>query len=579
MLHPRWHGALALLTVLLLVLTACGQEVAPPAIETPAPPRTPIPTPDPSPAGPALTIDAADRRHPISPLIYGINFAEEDLAAELRLPLRRWGGNATTRYNWKIDTANRAKDWFFENIPEEHPDPATLPAGSSLERFIEQDRRTGTATLLTIPLIGWTPKSREIACGFSVEKYGPQQEVDPWRSDCGNGVRPDGTPISGNDPTDTSMPIGPDFVQEWIAYLVERYGGADAGGVRFYNLDNEPELWHVTHRDVFPEPLSYAELRERTVQYAAVLKASDPAAQTLGPAAWGWPAYFFSARDIAAGAERRNTGPDRQANGNLPLAPWYLQQLRAYEAQHGVRLLDYFDLHFYPQAPGVALAPAGDAATQARRLRSTRALWDSDYADESWISRTIDGPTVALIPRMRAWIEAYYPGTKLAITEYNWGGLESLNGALAQADALGIFGREGLDLAALWAPLRADQPWAFAFRMYRNYDGAGGQFGDVSLAAQSADPDRLAVYAAQRSADGALTLLVINKTAGPLRSALRLEGVAPGTAQVYRYSAANLDAIVREADMAVAGPDLRVSFPASSITLLVLEGVGVALGR
>src|SRR5262249_36098961 len=157
----------------------------------------------------------------------------------------------------------------------------------------------------------------------------------------------------------------------------------------------------------------------------------------------------------------------------------------------GVRILDYLDLHYYPQASGVALSSAGDSATQALRLRSTRSLWDPAYVDESWIA-----DTVRLIPRMRAWVQADYPGPQRAVTEYNWGGLESINGALAQADVLGIFGREGLDLATIWGPPTMSQPGAFAFRVYRNYDGAGGAFGDTSVRGTSADQGRVAVYSA-----------------------------------------------------------------------------------
>src|SRR6185503_19599851 len=137
----------------------------------------------------------------------------------------------------------------------------------------------------------------------------------------------------------------------------------------------------------------------------------------------------------------------RLAHGNVPLVEWYLQQLRTYEQQNGVRLLDYLDLHYYPQANGVSLSGAGNTTTQALRLRSTRSLWDPTYTDESWI-----GEAVQLIPRMRQWVNTDYPGTRLAIGEYNWGALDHINGALAQADVLGIFGREGLDLATLWDP-------------------------------------------------------------------------------------------------------------------------------
>lgn len=530
----------------------------------------PSPTPAPPGVGPALSVDAAASRHPISRYIYGMNFANENLAAELQLPVRRWGGNATTRYNWQVDANNHASDWFFENLPNDNPNPAALPDGSASDQFIEQDQRTGSATLLTVPLIGWTPKDRTRACGFSVSKYGAQQSTDPWMPDCGNGVRTNGTEITGNDPHDTSLAITPTFVQAWMAHLIGKYGSASGGGVRFYDLDNEPELWNDTHRDVHPAPTSYDEMRDRTYAYAAAIKATDVTAQTFGPISWGWTAYFWSALDWAPGGTWWNNPQDRLAHGNVPFVEWYLQQMRAYEHQHGMRILDYLDLHYYPQASGVALSAAGTAATQALRLRSTRSLWDPTYTDESWIAEP-----VRLVPRMHDWINTDYPGTKLAITEYNWGALDNLNGALAQADVLGIFGREGLDLATLWAAPSPAQPGAFAFRLYLNYDGARGHFGDMSVAAASTDQDQLAIYAAVDGASGTLTLMVLNKATQVLTSQVTLANFAPAAqARVYRYSAASLAAIIREADLPVGQTGLTATFPASSITLLVLPPSG-----
>jgi hypothetical protein len=532
----------------------------------------PTPTPVGPVAGPALQVNAAAGRRAISPFIYGMNFADEGLAAELRIPVRRWGGNATTRYNWRTDTSNRASDWYFENIPNDNANPAALPNGSSSDQFVESNLDAGAETLLTMPLIGWTPRGRAYGCGFSVAKYGAQQSVDSWRPDCGNGVRSNGGAITGNDPADISDAIAPSFVQEWMQHLIGRYGTAAQGGVRFYNLDNEPMLWSHTHRDVHPAPLSYDELRDRTVAYAAAIKATDPSAATLGPAEWGWTNYFYSALDAAPGGAWWNTPQDRLAHGNAELTAWYLQQLRAYDQQHGVRLLDYLDLHYYPQAAGVSLSGAGDAATQARRLRSTRALWDANYTDESWINEP-----VRLLPRMRDWVAANYPGTKLAIGEYNWGAPEHINGALAQADVLGIFGREGLDLATLWDPPTAAQPLAFAFRMYRNYDGNGGAFGDTGVTANSADQATLAIYAAERASDGVLTIMAINKTATPQTSALQLAGFTPGgAARVYRYGAANAAAIERLADISIPPAGTTITFAANAITLLVLPGNAVA---
>jgi hypothetical protein len=517
-------------------------------------------------AGPALSVDLTAPQHPISPYIYGMNWVSEALAEDIDLPVQRWGGNAVTRYNWQNDTTNRASDWYFENIPNENPAPENLPDGSSSDRFHEQNQRTGTDSFMVVPTIGWVAKARQFDCGFRVSKYGAQQQTDPWQPDCGNGLTPGGDEIVGNDPLDTSIAVDETFVQAWMQHLIGKYGDANSGGVRFYNLDNEPFIWNETHRDVYPEPLSYDGSRDMTYTYAAAIKATDPNALILGPGDWGWTAYFYSALDWEPGGDWWNNPLDRLAHGDIPFIEWYLQQMKLYEDQHGVRLIDYVDEHFYPQN-GVSLNSNVDPATAALRLRSTRALWDPSYVDESWINEP-----VRLIPRMHEWVENNYPGTKIAIGEYNWGALDHINGALAQADVLGIFGRERVDLAALWTAPEADDPAAFAFRMYRNYDGSKSKFGDMSVQSTSADQEKLAIYGARRTSDGALTLMIINKTGDDLTSSVDLNGFTPApAASVYRYSEENLAAIEQMNAISVTVDGFSATFPANSITLVVLS--------
>lgn len=521
--------------------------------------------------GLTLSVDVAADRRAISPYIYGLHYTTEALADELDLPVRRWGGNDTTRYNWQFDLSNNGLDYYFEN---------NKTRDLSADQFIQRDRRTGTQTIVTVPMSGWVAKNDPQACGFSTVKYGAQQSTDPFRTQCGNGIRPDGSRITGNDPADTSIAAAPGFVQGWVDHLVQTHGAATNGGVLFYSLDNEPDLWNSTHRDVHPNALSYDELRDRTLQYGAVVKAADPGAEILGPDSFGWSGYFYSALDLELAAQNGYTSfPDRAAHGNIPLVPWYLGQMRAYEQANGARLLDYLDLHFYPQN-GVGRRDAGDGATQALRLRSTRALWDPTYRDESYIGGDDQAPEmrqVRLIPRMREWVDQNYPGTKLAITEYNWGAFEHINGALAQADILGIFGREGVDLATMFddpfheGHFTPTSPGAFAFRMFRNYDGNGAKFGDTYVRSTSTDQEKLAIYGAQHSADGTLTIMVVNKTGGDLASNVALSGFTHGgSAEVYRYSAANLGAIQHLAAQPAAANGFATNFPANSITLFRL---------
>jgi hypothetical protein len=531
----------------------------------------PTPTPLAPIAGPALSVNAAAGQHPINPDIYGLNFADPAFAAELDLPLNRWGGNGTTRYNWQLDISNHGSDWYFENFNQDNAHPENLPNGSAADQFVTQNRATHTDTILTMPLIGWTSKGPRGAdprnCGFPTSKYHNQNDTAP-DAPCGDGKLSDTKFVTGNDPRDTSLPIDPTFDAAWVNHLVSQFGTAANGGVRLYDLDNEPSLWSDTHRDVHPQLVGYDEMYSRTVAYASAIKAADPSAQLLGPVEWGWTGYLYSGLDEAAGGDWYNHPPDRLNHGNVPFVEWYLQQMRAYEQAHGVRLVDYLDLHYYPQASSVALSAAGSAATQALRLRSTRSLWDPSYTDESWIATP-----VALIPLMKSWVAKDYPGTHLAMSEYNWGGLDHINGAVTEADVLGIFGREGLDLAALWDPPTAKQPGAYAFRLYLNYDGAHHKFGETSVQATSTDQEQLSVYAAQRGADKALTVMVINKSLNQAyTSSLALSGFSSAPAALaYRYSSANLSQIVHLPNQAVKNNSVTAVFPPQSMTLLVFS--------
>src|SRR5581483_584737 len=174
-----------------------------------------------------------------------------------------------------------------------------------------------------------------------------------------------------------------------------------------------------------------------------------------------------------------------------------------------------------------------------------------------------------LVPRMHSWVNQNYPGTKLAITEYMLGALNDITGAIAQADLLGIFGREALDIATLWGPPNPGAPGAFAFQIFLNYDGAGNQFGETSIAATSDDPDTLSIFAAQRS-DTALTILVLNKTNAAVDDTISLANFMPaGTAQVWQYSAANPHAIVPQPALAINSSGISTTFPPRSMTLII----------
>jgi glycosyl hydrolase family 44/Calx-beta domain-containing protein len=536
-----------------------------------------------------ITVDSAAQRKAISPLIYGVHFANAPTLSDLNATVNRFGGNSAGRYNWQQNIDNRGGDYFFESIPYSDPTPGELG-----DTFIQTSKNGGAEPFLTMPMVGWVAKTdvdRNTLCSFSVGKYGAQTGA---HFDCGNGCKvgaaaapcTSGTPITpgsvpASDPTDASMPADHTFQQGWVQHIKDTFDTAANGGLRFWGFDNEPTIWHSVYWDVHDQPATIDEIAGKMVDYGAMIKAVDPSAEILGPEEWGYDGFFYSGLD----QHNLSTGvcgfgddcPDRAAHGSQDYVPYLLDHMRQYEVDHpGHRILDWLSLHFYPQ--GGEFSGNTTAAMQNLRNRSTRGLWDPSYVNESYIGEQPDPYKVLkLIPRMRDWVDTYYPGTRIALTEYNWGAENSMNGATAEADLLGIFGREGLDMAIRWVVPAAGKPVYKAFQMYRNYDGAKSTFGDTSVSATTARTsapgvdasDHVAVFAAERSSDGALTIMVINKDLkGTTPVTINVAGFATGSAAMVWRLAAN--AITQPPDVPVDAAALPLTLPAQSVTLLVL---------
>jgi hypothetical protein len=501
---------------------------------------------------PTLTVDAAAPQHPISPNIYGIaNYSlDATFAKEIQVPNIRWGGDGTSRYNWQVDSSNSGFDWYFMGGNGE-----TTPVPSASADLMVNTYKPANA-LITIPILPYVNKTAAWNCSFPVSVYGAQQSTNPYvhpnGDNCGNSIATNGTQLLDNNIYANHIDNTTSLQQQWVQHFVSTFGTAANGGVKFYQLDNEPYGWSNTHRDVMPVQAPYSTITQLGQQYAAAIKQADASALVLGPS------------DFTLGGWIGNTSQQ----GGAFAGEYYLQQMAAYDKQHSQRILDYFDEHYY-----------FDTSTPAAQLASTRTLWDSTYNGGTWVEQyEFNGP-MQLIPRFRGWISANYPGTLLSLSEYSIdSGQKSIVDAIAEMDVLGIFGREPLDFANMWSAPAPTDPIAYAFRIFRNYDGNGSQFGDTSLSAVSSDQGQLSIYAAQRSSDNAVTILVINKTTGALASAIALSNLnLPSTAQVYTYSQASLTSIGHPSDAAITNGSLAYTFPGYSAMLFVVEPAGTAV--
>ncbi len=564
-----------------------------------------------------VIVDVTQDRQAISPLIYGINYLTDPFGtvssatiSDLNASLVRNGGNLATRYQWQFNTENHGNDYYFESIPSDG-NAATDQRASDL--FISTARSGGAEPTATIPTIDWLSKSGpggSILPSFSIAKYGAQTDSDPFLADAGNGIVTIGggatRKIIGNDKNDASAPNSLSLQMGFIDYLQAHPAGFPP--LRYFTMDNEPDLWPDTHRDVVrPDgggspainPVNEGDKSgasvTRLVNYASLVKQRAPGAIVLGPETSSWFGYLVSPFDRQYANNRADNG-DPNAYSTFPLdgdlaggyrtvttanpdgfyLPWMLGQLASAGAAQG-RLLDYFTLHYYPET--VSLNADVSSGTRTLRNRSTRSLWDPTYVDEQAVGvpSYID-TQIQLIPRMKQWIARNYPGTKSGITEYNWGADQDINGGTTLADVLGIFGREGLDLATVF-PV----PNAFAasgFKMFRNYDGARSTFGETRVRLTPLpDANNFGFYAAQRTSDSRLTLMLVNKgtTSANVQANLNVF-LATGPAAVWRLSSASSAIQALPASAVTLTPSqLSATLPAQSVTLVVLTPTSASL--
>jgi hypothetical protein len=392
-----------------------------------------------------VTLDPNASGNAISPLIYGVAAADPATLKQLGATLDRSGGNPSSTYNWVNGHAwNASRDWEFRNTNY------SGQGGSTADASVSSTLADGATPLLTVPSLGFVARNDDnntrstnvpanggpaVRAGSdAVSGYSPAANQ---RAVYVPSVARKNGPLQ--DPPDPNAPVVAQ--DEWIHHLVGKFGGGP-GGAQYYAIDNEPDLWSSTHTDVHPARMGYDDMLANFEDYATMVKQQDPNAVVLGPVVSGWVSYFYS--DLDRGSDNFATHADRKAHGDQPFLPWWLQQVARADAQRGGRSLDLLDVHYYPQAQNV-FSNASDPDTQALRIRSVRSLYDPSYVDESWIGQSVD-----LIPRLRGWIADDYPGTGLSISEYSFGGEKDASGAVAEAEALGIFGREGVDLAAYW---------------------------------------------------------------------------------------------------------------------------------
>ncbi|MGC2619021.1 MAG: glycoside hydrolase family 44 protein [Acidobacteriaceae bacterium] len=533
-----------------------------------------------------VNVDVLANRHAISPYVYGGNVSGPTDVADMGLPFARWGGNASSTYNWQLHTYNADNDYYFEDfgVGNQNGDD------NDSVQFVTDVQNAGANVVTTMPMLGWVAQSAENSSNghwsFSVATYGAQCAVDPYNTDAGDGLMADcKTPVTTSAVTTAYDPLLDDASQTcstgncvyrkpWAQALAGAFTSntcavpySSITSCHFYDMDNEVDIWGGTHRDVHPVASGYDELANDFETEAGNLKTWDPAAVRFGPVSCCWWFYW----NVGP------TGDDKTAHAGVDFLPWWLNQINWLDQINGSRTLDVFDIHAYPDANTSGLSPAQLQAVAADVYRD---YWDPAYVSTSGTINQIYATSMQpnrtipfRIPRMKAMVNAIYPGTPLAFTEWSAAFYKEsdFSTALGDADAYGIFGREGLSFATRWGAPTLGNPNYQALKLYTNYDGAHHKFGTVSVAdTNTGDPNLFSSFAALNATGTAMTIMVINKDpSNAAQVTFNLTGFSASSYVAYSLSSTASSAIAASGSTAW---NATQSFAPYSITLLVVTG-------
>ncbi|HVR18903.1 MAG TPA: glycoside hydrolase family 44 protein, partial [Polyangiaceae bacterium] len=540
----------------------------------------------------AATVALGKPAHDISPHVLGVNWASPSALREIGAGGNRWGGNRATKYNWKDDIDSAGSDWFFLN--DHGVEPGTPETEKAYYRFVKETLGAKVPVNFTIPITPFIAKKHPTKgqryCSFPTSLFPKQEKTDG--QGCGNGRTPDGKPIRGNDPNLGMTKNSPELQREFVQTLVKHFGTAAKGGVQFYTLDNEPGLWMHTHRDSMPKGVSAEELVRFNLEYAAAVKAADPTAKVIGFAAWGVKElagsnvdYFKEGAPDAYALPEEGSFQEVKKHGGDTQLVYFLKEAKKAEARAGKRLIDVIDVHWYHElwaknSLGRSERTLNDVAYDPVftpvQFEALREWWDPTFAPiapvESWTYQADAGkdrlwrPYHPVIPALKALFEREYPGTRLAVNEYDNGSPEHFHGALLRAAALGFFMREDLYMAQNWHQTGRDRFTYFAQKLYGNYDGRGAKVGGKYVPATSSQAE-LYAFGAKRGAT--TTVVVVNRNRTTAFD-LTLDALAPvGKVRTFTL-AESLGLRLLERTVKSGGRTVKVNVPPFSAMLVEL---------
>lgn len=510
-----------------------------------------------------VNVDASANRKAVSPYIFGKNGCVTDGADLSYMPpidekefklikeaglhfTRQSGGNNSTKYNWRACLSSHP-DWYNNVYAHDW--------NASVVRL--QENVPDVQAMFSFQLTGYVASTDEY--NFNDYKYNRSQ----WWEGVVQNLAGGGAVGSGAEAeTEGDYRL---YLKEWSAdsttAILDYWKNErkfDMSKLVYWSMDNEPEIWSSTHDDL-PLEFTADEFIEKYIAVAKKARAMYPDIKLCGPVTaneWQW--FKFGEETL-------------MIDGRYYCwLEYFIKRIADEQKASGVRLLDVFDIHWYPST-----------SSYKNLTNLYRVFFDRDYyCLEANGLRTINGGWDSIgeeyiFGRVNDWLDEHFGeghGIKLALTETAFKTSDPNVTALTYGSFLGTFMENGVELFS---------PWEWKVGMWETMHLFSRYSKNLSVSSSSSD-ENVSAFSTVNDANDSLTVILLNRSENEsLTVNVNVDNINVGDGVYKMYRLCDLpktETFVSHEENALKvgyvkaeNNKLSVTLPAKSITAVVLS--------
>ena len=443
-----------------------------------------------------ITVDANANRKAVSPYIYGRNESFDKPAtfyedAGLRFARMNAGNNAT-KYNWRRKITSHP-DWY-NNVYSYDWDATSIKVAANNPEM---------QVMWAFQLLGKVASSTS----YNFNDWGFNQSQ--WWDGVNQNLAGGGTPNTA-DPNGKALVEGDasKYLINWPAdstvEILNHWFGANGIGLnknnfRYWNMDNEPDIWNGTHDDVMPNLISASQFMDRFISVAKKARALFPEIKICGPVTtseWQW--YKWGNESI-------------NIDGKYYCwLEYFIKRLADEQKASGIRLIDVVDLHNYPYAP-----------SDSDALQLHRMYYDKNYVYPGANGvKTINGgwdnsqTAEYIFQRINDWLTKYFGadhGITLGISEWSPASSNPNVVSVVYGSHLGTFANNGVEIFSPWSWFNGMWETLHLFSRYaKNY----------SVSSTSSLENTVSAYSTINDAVDSMTVIIVNRDMNSAHNAI-----------------------------------------------------------